>query len=85
MYVYTVIYFLPHEFCVLTNYTRYCIITYSETFIGPLEFPAICRQKLPRNGDILQEFINKSLCYNVFFFLTKRENFNVSFTMRPQS
>ena len=71
MYMYTVMYVLLHEFCVLTKYTHYCLISYSKTFIGPLELPAICRNKLPRNSDILQEFRNNSLCY-IFFKLREK-------------
>jgi len=58
MYMYTVMGFLLHDVCLLTIYIHCCLISYSKTFIGPWELPEICRQEVPRNADILQQFNN---------------------------
>ena len=54
MYMCTVMHFLFHDVCLLTNCTHCCLISYSKTFIQPREFAAKCRQKVPRNSITIQ-------------------------------
>jgi len=51
--MFTVMRVMLHDVCLLTNYTQYCLISYSKTCVMPWESPAICRQKVPRNAVIL--------------------------------
>jgi len=57
--MYTVMHFLQHDLSPLTNYTHYNLTSYSKTCATPWESPAIRRQKVPRNVDILQQCSNK--------------------------
>jgi len=50
---------LQHDLSPLTNYTHYNLTSYSKTCATPWESPAIRRQKVPRNVDILQQCSNK--------------------------
>ena len=83
MYMYTAMHFLHRDVCLLTNYTHYCLISYSYTCVKPLELPAICRRKVPRNVDILQQCSNKSLC--TLFIYSRTESVNITFIVRLQS